>query len=121
MALIGSRASKNQNPWNSDDPRRLIWRERAIQNNIFQRLISPQAQDKKRITLKLRADSKPPQLPRTPYSHSDDLIRNQKIRESKLKHNPRFRDVVSCPHCGKIGQQAAMIRWHFDNCKHIKS
>lgn len=31
---------------------------------------------------------------------------------------------VSCPHCGKIGGQSHMIRWHFDNCherKKIKS
>ena len=25
---------------------------------------------------------------------------------------------VSCPHCGKIGQEKVMKRWHFDNCKH---
>jgi hypothetical protein len=26
-------------------------------------------------------------------------------------------DVV-CPHCGKTGQKWAMMRWHFDRCKH---
>ena len=24
---------------------------------------------------------------------------------------------IKCPHCYKEGQQAAMMRWHFDNCK----
>jgi hypothetical protein len=24
---------------------------------------------------------------------------------------------VECPHCGKIGQRAAMGNWHFDKCK----
>jgi hypothetical protein len=24
---------------------------------------------------------------------------------------------INCPHCGKSGQLANMIRWHFDNCK----
>jgi hypothetical protein len=28
---------------------------------------------------------------------------------------------VSCPHCGKQGQEAAMFRWHFNNCKHKSS
>jgi hypothetical protein len=27
---------------------------------------------------------------------------------------------LSCPHCGKIGQNAAMKRWHFDRCKTIQ-
>ena len=26
--------------------------------------------------------------------------------------------TVECPHCGKTGAPAPMIRWHFDNCKH---
>ena len=25
---------------------------------------------------------------------------------------------VECPHCGKVGQEANMKRWHFDKCKH---
>jgi len=25
-------------------------------------------------------------------------------------------EKISCPHCGKLGQHAAMKRWHFDNC-----
>jgi hypothetical protein len=24
---------------------------------------------------------------------------------------------IECPHCGKIGENNAMKRWHFDNCK----
>lgn len=30
----------------------------------------------------------------------------------KLNH-----EKISCPHCGKLGQLAAMKRWHFDNCR----
>lgn len=26
---------------------------------------------------------------------------------------------VTCPHCGKEGQRAAMGRWHFNNCKEV--
>lgn len=25
---------------------------------------------------------------------------------------------VECPHCGKVGQEANMKRWHFDKCKY---
>lgn len=30
-------------------------------------------------------------------------------------HNTQKR--VTCPHCNKQGQEPAMLRWHFDNCK----
>jgi hypothetical protein len=33
--------------------------------------------------------------------------------ETKLK----LRQQIVCPHCGKIGGQSIMKRWHFDNCK----
>ena len=28
------------------------------------------------------------------------------------------RKRVECPHCGKVGGNGLMQRWHFDNCKH---
>jgi len=28
------------------------------------------------------------------------------------------RPQIKCPHCGKIGSDNTMPRWHFDNCKH---
>ena len=34
--------------------------------------------------------------------------------------SPNFglkREKVCCPHCGKIGANNTMSRWHFDNCK----
>jgi len=33
----------------------------------------------------------------------------------------KFAEKVSCPNCGKIGQAAAMKRWHFDNCSNFSS
>lgn len=37
------------------------------------------------------------------------------------KKNPNLslkcKEVVTCPHCGKIGQRSGMYRWHFNNCK----
>jgi hypothetical protein len=29
--------------------------------------------------------------------------------------------IVECPHCGKKGGSQTMPRWHFDNCKSLKS
>jgi group I intron endonuclease len=34
-----------------------------------------------------------------------------------LANTGRKHELVTCPHCGKIGGLTAMPRWHFDNCK----
>jgi hypothetical protein len=34
---------------------------------------------------------------------------------SKIKGIPRKK--ITCPHCGKIGGEGLMNRWHFENCK----
>lgn len=50
------------------------------------------------------------------YNASTDFDRNEKIRNQKLISNPGF-SLITCPYCMKTGQQAAMKRWHFENCK----
>lgn len=46
----------------------------------------------------------------------------KKISESKKGSIPwnkgKKRKRVECPHCGKVGGNGLMQRWHFDNCKH---
>jgi hypothetical protein len=40
--------------------------------------------------------------------------------EWKLKNslaNQKPKNKVSCPHCGAVGGEGIMKRWHFDNCK----
>jgi hypothetical protein len=40
--------------------------------------------------------------------------------EWKLKNslaNQKPKNKVSCPHCGAVGGESIMKRWHFDNCK----
>lgn len=46
----------------------------------------------------------------------------KKISNSMLgnMNSKGFEDVtLVCPICGKVGQKAAMLRWHFNNCKEI--
>lgn len=40
--------------------------------------------------------------------------------KQNLRIAARNRPKVECPHCGKIGQQNQMKRYHFDNCKALK-
>jgi hypothetical protein len=47
--------------------------------------------------------------------HADAVgIRTRKAIEKKC--HP-YSKQVKCPHCPKKGQEAAMRRWHFENCK----
>lgn len=160
-ALIGSKKSKNKQPWNIDDPRRNHLSKINIENKAYERLITPKAiekskesrkkyynnlslEERKQLTVFINSDSEIKKKrnesfkiyissitkerrdelnekiklgrQNSSYSYSSDYERNQKIRESKLQHNPNFKEIVTCPHCGKSGQNAAMKRWHFSNC-----
>ena len=40
------------------------------------------------------------------------------VSKSAMSATMRAKPDVTCPHCGKVGYNAVMHRWHFDNCKH---
>lgn len=40
-------------------------------------------------------------------------------RVNEGKCNLSSKPTVTCPHCGKIGDNSNMKRWHFNNCKNI--
>lgn len=44
--------------------------------------------------------------------HTEDEIKKQIESQTGKKQQ-----LVQCPHCGKIGGNVLMSRWHFDNCK----
>ncbi len=48
-----------------------------------------------------------------------------RTNKSKLKMRKTLKKnqkIITCPHCGKEGQGASnMKRWHFDNCRSLKS
>jgi len=41
----------------------------------------------------------------------------RKAISEKLKNNPK----ITCPHCSKVGAVSGMKRYHFDNCRILKS
>lgn len=41
------------------------------------------------------------------------------VNKGKPRSKPH--DIVKCPHCEKQGIKPNMMRWHFDNCKKIKT
>jgi len=62
---------------------------------------------KTKMSLSLRGKNKEPK--------SDE---HKKKISNTLKGKPIFYKEVICPHCGKIGKENNMYRWHFDRCKH---
>lgn len=49
--------------------------------------------------------------------HVPKLAQIKKMKEGTHHFLSLNKNRVTCPHCGKIGQEAAMYRWHFDRCK----
>ena len=39
----------------------------------------------------------------------------------KMSEAKQNQPELACPHCGKIGKGGQMYRWHFDNCKTLKT
>jgi hypothetical protein len=50
---------------------------------------------------------------RTGMKRSIEYCKSSSVRKLGVKQS-----LVTCNHCGKIGGNATMPRWHFDNCKH---
>lgn len=53
-----------------------------------------------------------------------NLITKAKMKESAKNRGDNFRGnytLTTCTVCSKTGQTNAMMRWHFDNCKLLKS
>lgn len=79
------------------------------------RITSPETKNKIANTLKGR-------------KHSEESIEKMReakkdfkhTEESKIKIGLSFenRPLLTCPHCNKEGKGGAMMRYHFDNCKH---
>lgn len=44
-----------------------------------------------------------------------------KSEAHKEKQRERAKQTVKCPHCGKEIQKISSTRYHFDNCKSLKS
>jgi hypothetical protein len=70
--------------------------------------------------------------------HSEESLKKMRNSHGKGKNNKRYgqknstdtikkmsesaknRERVECPHCKKVGEKNAMMRWHFDKCKNKK-
>lgn len=50
-----------------------------------------------------------------------EKMRKPKSLEGRMaiKHAINSREKQTCPHCGKVGNNGAMKRWHFNHCKKI--
>ena len=50
------------------------------------------------------------------WSEERRSVHREKMKGNKLgTTKPKL--ILACPHCGKVGKQPNMTRYHFDNCK----
>ena len=52
-----------------------------------------------------------------PASKAKSEKHKAKISETMKNNKDELYKTLECPHCGKIGGDRALKRWHFDNCK----
>lgn len=45
--------------------------------------------------------------------------REKQKEASRIALSNKPKEVIACPHCGKIGGKPAMMRHHFENCKGV--
>ena len=45
-------------------------------------------------------------------------LSKEQLDAMREKSIAKLKEVITCPHCGKTGKAAGMLRWHMDNCKH---
>lgn len=50
------------------------------------------------------------------FSGERNPMRNPEVA-AKVAAALRAKPRISCPHCGKVGAQSQMKRWHLDNCR----
>ena len=46
---------------------------------------------------------------------------SQRTNQSIKNGTHPFGETISCPHCGKKGQRASLLRWHFEKCRSLRS
>ncbi len=51
-------------------------------------------------------------------SHKGKKLSESHVENMKNDIRGTPKKKVKCPHCGKIGGQPTMKRWHFENCKY---
>ena len=49
------------------------------------------------------------------YKQSEKSKEHKRQLMTGYKHK-----IIECPHCGKVGGETTMKRWHFDNCNGLK-
>lgn len=52
-----------------------------------------------------------------PFLDKEAASKRAKERVARGEHHFQNPPKIICPHCGKIGANAIMRRWHFDKCK----
>lgn len=128
-ALRGARAKK---PWKQEDSRREILRKTARKTikahpYITELLHSKQSQLKsqtiKRVNRSLgmykESDKRQSRKRKEWWASNSNKGRCSETwftSEFGKKMATKNNYDITCPHCGKTAQKAAMKRWHFDNC-----
>jgi hypothetical protein len=77
--------------------------------------------DKMSKIVKKRYEENPDSWKRSKETR-EKISRQNKLRDPSYKKKiseTRKKQIVICPHCGKLGNNSIMQRWHFGNCRKL--
>lgn len=88
-----------------------------MKGNNYGSMISEESKKKKSEFMK--SDNNPGKNPSEETKRKISETKKHKYKSGELKvwNKGKKRKQIECPHCGKIGGDGLMQRWHFDNCK----
>lgn len=81
------------------------------------KLNNSKSQKGKKLSISTREKMKASHTGKTSGMAGKKHTEEWKKRMSDIRKN-KSQPLVTCPHCGKIGGNKTMPRWHFDNCKY---
>ena len=95
------------------------WQDSEYRQKVIQSQNKPEIKKKRSESIKKTFRENPEIVKkfadsRRGYKPTDET--KEKMRIAKLGKSRKV-NILTCPHCNKVGALSQMKRWHFDNCK----
>ena len=73
------------------------------------------------LAKKIGLKYKKPKARSKPNKNKGRPLTQEWVNKSAKSRTGMKYEIVECPHCGKQGGSCTMPRWHFDNCKSLRT
>ena len=95
------------------------WQDPEYRQKVIQGQTKPEALKKRSESIKKTFRENPEIVKKFADSHRGHKHTDESKEKMRIAHLGKSRkvNILTCPHCNKVGALSQMKRWHFDNCK----